>query len=148
MVGKRNVSEGARGRYAKHQRPNPVLGIAIAALAIAVLAHVFSRRGGIVLNNTSALCKVFLLLVIIILGILQKSGLDLGRGNAQNKNFEKPFSGTSNSMANYVESLISILYSFSGFKQPFYAFGEAKTQEGCSHGQQMRQSSSNGPYSS
>jgi amino acid transporter len=105
----------------------PVLGIAIAALTLAVSVHIFSRRGGIVLNNAFAVFKVSLLLAIIILGVLRKAGLDLGGGSTQTKNFEKPFSGASSDLANYVDSLLYILYSYSGFKQPFYALGEAKT---------------------
>lgn len=114
---------------AGHDNPSkgPVLGIAIAALTLAVSVHIFSRRGGIVLNNAFAVFKVSLLVTIIILGILRKSGLDLGGGSTQTKNFEKPFAGSSSHLANYVDSLLYILYSYSGFKQPFYVLGEAKT---------------------
>jgi amino acid transporter len=48
----------------------PVIGIAIAALTISVLMHVFSRRGGIILNNIFAVVKVCFILAIVILGFI------------------------------------------------------------------------------
>lgn len=115
---------------AGHENPTeakgPVIGIAILALTLAVLVHVFSRRGGIVLNNFFAIFKVSLVVVMILLGILHRVGVNLGGSKTQNKNFSRPFANTSTSLSNYVDSLIYILYSFSGFKQPFYALGEAK----------------------
>lgn len=104
-----------------------VIGVAIAALTFAVLIHVFSRRGGILINNGFAIFKVSLLIAIIIIGILHRSGVDLGGGAKQTKNFEMPFAGTSTSFANYVDSLLYIFYSYSGFKQPFYAMSECAT---------------------
>lgn len=104
-----------------------VLGIAIAALTFAASVHAFSRRGGILLNNAFAIFKVGLLIAMIALGFAWKCGRDFGGGNAQTKNFETPFAGTSGNLANYVDSLLYILYSYSGFKQPFYVLSEAET---------------------
>jgi amino acid transporter len=104
-----------------------VLGIAIAALTFAVCVHAFSRRGGILMNNAFAIFKVSLLVAIIALGIAWKCGRDFGGGNAQTKNFEKPFSSSSGHLADYVDSLLYILYSYSGFKQPFYVLSEVET---------------------
>jgi amino acid transporter len=104
-----------------------VLGIAVAALTFAVCIHVFSRRGGILMNNAFAIFKVSLVVAIIALGIAWKCGRDFGGGNTQNKNFEKPFSGSSGQLADYVESLLYILFTYSGFKQPFYVLSEAET---------------------
>src|SRR4051812_2092132 len=70
----------ALGRYvmlaAGHDDPGkgPVIGIAIAALVIITLLHVFSRRGGILVNNFFAVLKVCMLLMIIIVGIATRTG--------------------------------------------------------------------------
>ncbi|KAF7506036.1 hypothetical protein GJ744_012283 [Endocarpon pusillum] len=115
---------------AGHENPTkakgPVIGIAILALTLAVLVHVCSRRGGIVLNNIFAVFKVSLVVVMILLGILHRAGVNLGGSKTQNRNFSRPFANTSTSLSNYVDCLIYILYTFSGFKQPFYALGEAE----------------------
>src|SRR5204863_5291777 len=69
----------AFARYAMeaagHDEPDSekgkVIGIAFAALTAAVLLHVCSRRGGIVMNNAFACLKVLILLTIIILGFVK-----------------------------------------------------------------------------
>lgn len=107
-----------------------VLGIAIAALTFAVVIHMFSRRGGIFLNNVFAVYKVGLLLAMICMGIARKCGATFGRPQNETKqttNFENPFPGTVSSLANYSDSLLFILYSYSGFKQPFYVVSEVET---------------------
>jgi amino acid transporter len=57
-----------------------VVGIAIAALTLSVLMHVFSRRGGIILNNIFAVVKVCFILTIIVLGFI-----NLGYARAGNE---------------------------------------------------------------
>ena len=104
-----------------------VLGIAIAALSFAALVHAFTRRGGILMNNAFAIFKVSLLVAMIALGIAWKCGRDFGGGNTPTKNFENPFSGSSGHLADYVESLLYILFTYSGFKQPFYVLSEVET---------------------
>lgn len=56
----------------------PVNALAVAVLTTCILIHVFSRRGGIMLNNIFAVSKVALLLAIIVLGFIKAGGNDLG----------------------------------------------------------------------
>lgn len=107
-----------------------ILGIAIAALTVAVVIHMFSRRGGILLNNVFAIFKVSLLVAMICMGIARKCGATFGRPQnevKQTTNFENSFPGTPSSLANYSDSLLFVLYSYSGFKQPFYVLSEVET---------------------
>lgn len=57
----------------------PVIGLAITVLTACMLLHIFSRRGGIRLNNVFAVLKVALLLAIIILGFIKAGGARLGK---------------------------------------------------------------------
>jgi amino acid transporter len=47
-----------------------VVGIAICAITLSVLMHIFSRRGGIIINNIFAVVKVCLLFVVVIAGFI------------------------------------------------------------------------------
>ena len=96
-----------RGRYPEEDGLGPadgsVIGIAIAALTLSVLLHVFSRRGGILLNNIFAVVKVLLLVAVIILGFINLGYARSGNGKPQgwvsqpdgtiiDKNFDGPTS--------------------------------------------------------
>src|SRR6187402_496299 len=67
-----------------------VIGLAIGALSIACLLHMFSRRGGILMNNIFAAIKVALLVVIIVLGFLKAGGVNLGGAPKATDNFNIP----------------------------------------------------------
>ncbi|KAH6680931.1 amino acid permease-domain-containing protein [Halenospora varia] len=103
-----------------------VIGIAIGTLSAACLLHIFSRRGGIIMNNIFAVIKVALLVVIIVLGFLKAGGVHLGRTPKATDNFHIPesFEGAGSDFASYTDSLQYIVYSYSGFLQPFYVLAE------------------------
>lgn len=104
-----------------------VIGLAIAALTTAVLLHICSRRGGILVNNFFAVTKVLILLVLICLG-LAKAGGKFPSGIKDPHNFDTStaFSTKRHDVASYSDSLLYIVYSYSGFEQPFYVLSEVK----------------------
>lgn len=96
-------------------------GIAIGALTFVVLLHMFSRRGGILVNNAFAVTKVMLLVAIIALGIAKAAGAFSGPGKAPLENFTKDvFVTNRRDGSSWSNSLMLCMYSFSGFEQPFY----------------------------
>jgi hypothetical protein len=103
-----------------------VIGIAVGGLSAACLLHMFSRRGGIIMNNIFAVIKVSLLVVLIVLGFLKAGGVVLGGSPKATKNFRVPgsFDGASTDFSGYSTSLQYIMYSYSGFLQPFYVLAE------------------------
>lgn len=124
----------AFGRYvllaAGHEDPGkgPVTGLAIGALTIVALLHAISRRGGIVVNNCFAVLKICILLTIIIIGFTVRGG--------KNFNSEAPrplgsslkpgdtFSDASGALASYTTAFLYVMYTYSGFEQPFYVLNE------------------------
>ena len=65
----------ASGHYDPRSEQLPshktAVGIAIGTLTFVILLHIFSRRGGILINNAFAIVKVALLLTITYLGIAE-----------------------------------------------------------------------------
>ncbi|KAH8900565.1 hypothetical protein GQ53DRAFT_862956 [Thozetella sp. PMI_491] len=112
--------------------PNPgkgsVHGLAIAALSAAVLVHVLSRRGGIIINNSFAVLKVTLLIAIFAIGMAKAAGRDLGGAPKATSNFDtaQSFSAPRNDLASYSNSFLFIVYTYSGFEQPFYVLAEVR----------------------
>lgn len=104
------------------------IAIAIGVLTLVIVLHVFSRRGGIILNNVFAVVKVSLLLAIICLGIAKGAGAFGGPDKNQLENFTKDVWFTQRTdVASWSNSLLFCMYSFSGFEQPFYILAEAKS---------------------
>ena len=110
----------------------PVIGLAIGALTIACLVHTASRRGGIILNNSFAVVKVLILLLIIIFGFMRAAGYTFG-GHANpathpthNFDLNKSFKGDGQNAPSFADSLLFIVYTFSGFEQPFYVLSEVR----------------------
>lgn len=103
-----------------------IRGLAVAALTLACVMHAAWRRGGIIVNNVLAFIKILTLIAIICLGFAAAAGASFGRGpvgkTATSYNFDghRSFSKPSTSLANYSGSILFIVYSYSGFKQPFY----------------------------
>ena len=110
-----------------------VRGLAIAALTFACLLHAGWRKGGIVLNNVMASLKTVILLAVIGIGFAAAAGASFGHGPVHGEtldtktsqlksNFDTSvsFEGARHDIASYAESLLFIVYSFSGFDQPFY----------------------------
>ena len=106
--------------------PSAVRALAVAVLTVACLIHAFWRRGGIVLNNILAFIKGFLLIAVIVIGFSVAGGADLGNGSigkdavAQNFSTTKSFLNPNKDAGSYARSIVYIVYTFSGFKQPFY----------------------------
>ena len=117
---------GLKGHY------EAVRGLAVISLTFACILHAVWRRGGILLNNLLAVIKVGMLLAIIIIGFAASAGAQFGNGPAHGRtvnpkthiavsNFDThtSFLHPSSGAANYANSLLFIVYSFSGYEQPF-----------------------------
>jgi amino acid transporter len=115
---------GAAGKQNPPKRD--VIGIAIAALTIAIMLHIFSRRGGIMMNNFFAVTKVLILLAIIILGFIKASGDKLGGAPPSTAGFapDKSFQTNRHDVASYTDSFFYVVYTYSGFEQPFYVLSK------------------------
>ena len=98
------------------------IGIAIGSLTLACLVHVFSRRGGILLSNVLAVLKVMVLLAIIVIGFAVGGGAHFGHGKSQTASLspKHAFTAPQKDVSSYTYSFFYILYSYSGFEQPFY----------------------------
>ncbi len=104
-----------------------IIGLAIAALTVAILLHICSRRGGIIINNLFTVIKVLILIAIIVMGFIKASGHKLGGADKSTDNFDprKSFSSSHRGgVADYSSSLLYISYTYSGFEQPFYVLSE------------------------
>lgn len=108
------------------QKP-AIVGIAIGALSVAVLIHIFTRKGGIWLNNAFAGVKIALLLAIIVLGILKAAGVRMGGDHNALDNFDHSFEASGTTPTGIANSLVYVVYSFSGFEQPFYVLSEFRS---------------------
>ena len=107
-----------------------IIGIAIAALSACVLLHVASRRGGILVSNAFAIVKVLLLIALIVLGFIKAGGHDLGGAAPTNQsNFNLAFGTAQHDAVGYTDALLVIMYTYSGFQQPFYVLSEAKSPQ-------------------
>ena len=104
-----------------------VIGLAIAAQTLAALLHVCSRRGGIFISNSFAVIKVVILIVLICLGAAKAGGaFPSGINDPHNFATSTSFSTRRHDVASYSDSLLFIIYTFSGFEQPFYVLSEFK----------------------
>lgn len=106
--------------------PRAVQALAVAVLTVACLIHAIWRKGGIVLNNALAFIKLLLLVAVIVIGFSVAGGADFGNGSigkdaiTENFSTKKSFSNPSGDAGSYARSIVYIVYSYSGFKQPFY----------------------------
>jgi amino acid transporter len=98
------------------------IGIAIAAVTASCLIHMFSRRGGIYLSNFLAVIKVAVLLAIVVVGLAVGGGAKIGKGVSQGSSLspQKAFADPQPGISSYTYSLFYVLYTYSGFEQPFY----------------------------
>ncbi|KAK0754330.1 amino acid permease-domain-containing protein [Schizothecium vesticola] len=107
-----------------------IIAIASAAITACVLVHLLSRRGGIIINNFFAVLKVVILLVIIILGFMRAGEADLGGGSPKatdNFKLDNSFEDPVNDVPSIANSFLFVLYTYSGWEQPFHVFAEART---------------------
>ncbi|KAF2207524.1 hypothetical protein CERZMDRAFT_107794 [Cercospora zeae-maydis SCOH1-5] len=104
-----------------------VLGVAIGMLTMVVVFHSFSRNIGIWINNCFAAVKIALLLAIICLGVAKAAGRFGGPGNVVRNNFTRDVWTTQRTdIASWSNALMLCLFSFGGYRQPFYVLAEAK----------------------
>ena len=105
-----------------------VLGLAVMSLTVACVLHICSRRGGILVNNCFAVLKVTMLIVIIILGFSISSGASFGGDSSQPANFapSSSFVDPRPDVASYTDSFLFIVYTFSGFEQPYYVSSDPR----------------------
>ena len=110
-----------------------VRGIAVAALTTACLLHGVWRKGGIVVNNILASLKILILVAVICIGFAASAGAKFGHGPVHGEtvdpstgkvtsNFDthSSFAHARHDAASYAESLLYIVYTYSGYEQPFY----------------------------
>ena len=98
------------------------IAVAVAGSTVACLIHVFSRRGGIYLSNGFAVLKVAVLVAIVVIGLAAAGGAKLGPGSSGRAALgpQNAFRGAHKDVSDYTFSFFYVLYSFSGFEQPFY----------------------------
>ena len=109
-----------------------IRGIAAAILTAVCIIHATWRKGGILLNNMLAILKASILVAIIAIGFSASAGASFGHGKVhgytinpdtqtETSNFQvnSSFATSTNDAAGFASSFIQILYTFSGFEQPF-----------------------------
>ena len=114
-------------------RDSTVRGLAVVCLTAACLLHAAWRKGGIMLNNILAVLKSLILVAIIIIGFAASAGASFGHGPVHGQtvdptthkltsNFDpdSSFAFATGGPAGYAASTLFIVYSFSGYEQPFY----------------------------
>ncbi|KAI4212920.1 MAG: hypothetical protein LQ351_004445 [Letrouitia transgressa] len=114
-----------------------VRGLAVICLSTACLIHAIWRKGGIMANNILAVLKFMILLSIIVIGFAASAGASFGHGPVHGQTVDpKTLKSTSNfdthssfafargDVGGYASSILYVVYSFSGYKQPFYVLSE------------------------
>ncbi|EEY20987.1 high-affinity methionine permease [Verticillium alfalfae VaMs.102] len=103
-----------------------VRGIAMAVATLTCFIHAISRRGGLWLNNTLAIVKVGIMLLIIITAACVGGNALPKTENVFTDNIsaDNSFRGGSNQPNGYAHAFLAIIFSFSGFEQPNYVLGE------------------------
>jgi Amino acid permease len=131
-----------------HTERARVIGTAIGLLTFCAAFHIFTRRGGIWLSNILATIKVIMLLVLAVLGFVHAGGRYLQSkpgsinespvlnapinittpliNNATNINFHQAFAAPRHDLGSYVESLLFVLFAYTGYEQPFYVLTEVR----------------------
>lgn len=110
-----------------------IRGLAVAALTAACLLHGAWRNGGIIVNNMLASLKVLILIAVICMGFAASAGAKFGHGSVHGEtvdpttlkvtsNFDthSSFAHARHDVASYADSLLFIVYTYSGYEQPFY----------------------------
>jgi len=110
-------------------RPDPaqgsIVGLALGAITMAVLLHVGSWRGSILMSNWFATTKVLFLVLIIILGFTaQLHGVTSATENFDIHSSFSTDRHKAGGAGGFFSSLCFILYTYSGFEQPFYVLSE------------------------
>lgn len=108
-------------------------GLAVICMTAACLLHAVSRQGGIYIIVVTAIFKVLILLAIIGIGFAALGGSTFGYGAVRgetvttatssgpgNLGVHTSFAHASTDFASYANSVLFVLYTFSGNEQPFY----------------------------
>ena len=114
-------------------RDPTVRGLAVVCLTSACLLHAVWRKGGIILNNILAVLKSLILVAIVMVGFAASAGASFGHGPVHGQtinpqthqvtsNFDphSSFAFATGDPAGYAASILFIVFSFSGYEQPFY----------------------------
>ena len=109
-------------------------GLAVVCMSAACLTHATYRQGGIYTIILMAIFKVCILLAIIGIGFAAMAGRTFGYGAVQGQTIleaatqsgpsnlvaKNSFSFAKTDFASYANSILFVLYTFSGNEQPFY----------------------------
>jgi amino acid transporter len=126
-----------------------VIGLAVATLTVCAGLHIFTRRGGILVNNAFAVVKVAMVFALAILGFIHAGGrylkseginemaipyqpagipnitsFDINEAPSHNLNIHTSFHTNRSDIASYVDSFLFVLFTYTGFEQPFYVLSE------------------------
>ncbi|KAK0754354.1 amino acid/polyamine transporter I [Schizothecium vesticola] len=99
----------------------PVVGWAIGALTLCALFNVATRKLSIYLNNTFAVLKVSLVLIMIFVG--------LGYGSTHGDGCRQIVwenRGGARGAGDIVQALFYAMYPYTGYEQPFYVLAEVE----------------------
>lgn len=111
-----------------------VRGLAVVCMTAACLLHAMYRQGGIYIIIILAIFKVCILLVIIGIGFAAIGGKTFGYGSvhgdfitnrtaqtgSSNLSIHTSFAHAGKDFASYANSILFVVYTFSGNEQPFY----------------------------
>lgn len=111
-----------------------VRGLAVGCMTAACLLHATTRQGGIYVIIVMAIFKVCILLAIIGIGFAAIGGKTYGYGDVHgmtitnsttqtgpaNLDPHTSFAHAKSDFASYANSILFVLYTFSGNEQPFY----------------------------
>ena len=110
-----------------------VRGLAVGCLTVACLLHASWRKGGIFVNNVLACSKMLILVAVMVIGFAASAGAKFGHGPVHGdtvdpnsgrvtSNFDtsSSFAHPRHDAASYADSILFIIYTFSGYEQPFY----------------------------
>lgn len=103
-------------------------GIAIAVITFAVILHGTWRQAGLFLNNTFAMIKILMLLLIIITGFISWGGAfhtppSIAKNPsvaASNFTFHNSFKNTAKDSSGFAESFLAVIFAYGGFNQANY----------------------------
>jgi len=107
-----------------------LVGVAFGALTLCAALRIFSRRGGIAINNLFAVIKLLMLVVMIALGFAKAGGAFANTGNPKataNLDTATSFKVTgATDIGSCIDAFLHVIYTYSGYDQPFYILSEVR----------------------
>jgi amino acid transporter len=144
MIGRDPLSTDPR----QNAERGRVAWLAVGLLTFCAALHIFTRRGGILLSNILASIKVLMILALAIIGFVHAGGRWLQSkpgsinelpvsgspfnittvqiNNATETNYHSSFANPRHDVASFVQSLLFVSFSYTGYEQPFYVLSEVK----------------------